>query len=94
MSNPRLRINLAKITHNARRTVDIARGHGVEVMGVIKGVAGNPQVAEAMLAGGIQSLGDSRLDNIARLRSAGILAPVTLLRSPGPSDVPCTRFTA
>jgi predicted amino acid racemase len=90
MSNPRLRINLAKITHNARRTVDIARGHGVEVMGVIKGVAGNPQVAEAMLAGGIQSLGDSRLDNIARLRSAGILAPVTLLRSPGPSDVPRT----
>jgi predicted amino acid racemase len=87
MSNPRLRIDLAKITHNARRTVEIARGHGVEVMGATKGAAGVPEVAKAMLAGGIENLGDSRLDNIARLRAAGIQAPVTLLRSPGPSDV-------
>jgi predicted amino acid racemase len=87
MSNPRLRIDLAKITDNARRTVKIARGHGVEVMGVTKGAAGVPEVAKAMLAGGIRSLADSRLDNIARLRAAGIQASVTLLRSPGPSDV-------
>lgn len=87
MSNPRLRIDLAKITHNARRTVEIARGHGVEVMGVTKGAAGIPEVATAMLAGGVESLADSRLDNIARLRAAGIQAPVTLLRAPGPSDV-------
>ena len=87
MSNPRLRIDLARITHNARKTVDMARSHGVEVTGVTKGVAGNAEVARAMLAGGIQTLADSRLDNIARLRSAGIEAPVMLLRSPGPSDV-------
>lgn len=87
MSNARLRIDLAKITHNARRTVEIARGHGVEVMGVTKGAAGAPEVAAAMLAGGIASLSDSRLDQIARLRAAGIQAPITLLRSPGPSDV-------
>jgi predicted amino acid racemase len=87
MSNPRLRIDLAKITHNARKTVEIARGHGVDVMGVTKGAAGIPEVAKAMLAGGIETLADSRLDNIARLRAAGIQAPVTLLRSPGPSDV-------
>jgi predicted amino acid racemase len=90
MSNPRLRIDLPKITHNARRAVEIARGHGVEVMGVTKGAAGVPEVAKAMLAGGIESLADSRLDNIARLRAAGIQAPVTLLRSPGPSDIPRT----
>jgi len=87
MSNPRLRIDLARITHNARKTVDMARSRGVEVTGVTKGVAGNAEVARAMLAGGIQTLADSRLDNIARLRSAGIEAPVMLLRSPGPSDV-------
>jgi ornithine racemase len=44
-------------------------------------------VAKAMLAGGIESLADSRLDNIARLRADGVPAPITLLRSPGPSDV-------
>ncbi len=87
MSNPRLRIDLQKITHNARLALEIGRAHGVEIMGVTKGVAGMPAVARAMLAGGIGSLADSRLDNIARLRVDGIQAPITLLRSPGPSDV-------
>jgi predicted amino acid racemase len=87
MSNPRLRIDLGKITHNARRALEIGRAHGFEVMGVTKGAAGTPKVAKAMLAGGIESLADSRLDNIARLRADGIQAPITLLRSPGPSDV-------
>ncbi len=87
MSNPRLRIDLEKITHNARRALEIGRAQGVEVMGVTKGAAGIPKVAKAMLAGGIESLADSRLDNIARLRAAGISTPITLLRSPGPSDV-------
>lgn len=86
MSNPRLRIDLAKITYNARKTVEICRAHGVDVLGVTKGAAGMPEVARAMLAGGIKSLADSRLDNIARLRAAGIQVPITLLRSPGPRD--------
>lgn len=87
MSNPRLLIDLEKITHNARRAREIGRAHGVEIMGVTKGVAGMPAVARAMLAGGIESLADSRLDNIARLRADGIQVPITLLRSPGPSDI-------
>jgi predicted amino acid racemase len=87
MSNPRLRIDLAKITHNACKVVEISRGHGIEVTGVTKGAAGLPEVAKAMLAGGIERLADSRLDNIARLRAAGIQVPITLLRSPGPRDV-------
>jgi predicted amino acid racemase len=87
MSNPRLRIDLEKITHNTRRTLMISRVHGIEVMGVTKGAAGMPEVAKAMLAGGIQALADSRLDNIARMRAAGIQTHMTLLRSPGPGDV-------
>jgi predicted amino acid racemase len=87
MSNPRLRIDLDKITHNARKTVEISRMHGLGVMGVTPGAAGMPEVAKAMLAGGIEVLADSRLDNIARLRAAGIRSPITLIRSPGPSDV-------
>jgi predicted amino acid racemase len=87
MSNPRLRIDLEKIAHNTRRTLEISRLHGIEVMGVTKGAAGMPAVARAMLAGGIKALADSRLDNIARMRAAGIQTHMTLLRSPGPSDV-------
>jgi ornithine racemase len=87
MSNPRLRVDLEKIAHNTRRTLAISRERGFEVMGVTKGAAGLPEVARAMLAGGIERLGDSRLDNIARLRAARIQAHTTLLRSPGPSDI-------
>jgi predicted amino acid racemase len=46
MSNPRLRIDLEKITHNAHQTVEISRMHGLDVMGVTKGVAGMPEVAK------------------------------------------------
>jgi predicted amino acid racemase len=86
MSNPRLRIDLEKIVHNTRRVLAISHEHGFRVMGVTKGAAGLPEVAKAMLAGGIETLGDSRLDNIARLRAAGIRIHTTLLRSPGSSD--------
>lgn len=87
MSSPRLRVDLEKIVHNTRRTIAISRSLGFEVMGVTKGAGGLPEVARAMLAGGVESLGDSRLDNIDRFRKAGIKAPITLLRSPGPSDI-------
>jgi predicted amino acid racemase len=86
MSNARLRIDLEKIIHNTRRVLAISLEHGFGVMGVTKGAAGLPEVAKAMLAGGIETLGDSRLENIARLRAAGIQTHTTLLRSPGPSD--------
>ncbi|MCK7512233.1 MAG: hypothetical protein MZV70_54775 [Desulfobacterales bacterium] len=38
-------------------TLAISRAHGVEVMGVTKGAAGLPEVAKAMLAGGIEEPG-------------------------------------
>lgn len=90
MSKPRLLIDPERIAVNARRVVELARPHGIEVMGVTKGAAGDPVVARAMLAGGISRLGDSRLENIERMRTAGIDAPITLLRSPAPSDLPET----
>jgi len=88
MSSLRLTVDLEKITRNARMTVDMCRPLGLEVVGVTKGVSGHPAVAGAMLAGGIKMLGDSRLDNISRMRDAGVEAPVLLIRSPGPSEVP------
>jgi ornithine racemase len=87
MSKPRLLVDPDRIVINARKVVEIARTHGVEVMGVTKGAGGDPVVAKAMLAGGITRLGDSRLENIQRMRTAGIAAPVTLLRSAAPSDL-------
>jgi len=82
-----LTIHLGKITRNARKAVDICRSFGLDVVGVTKAVWGHPGIARAMLEGGIDVLGDSRLDNISRMREAGIRAPTILLRSPAPSEV-------
>ncbi len=56
--------------------------HGISVTGVTKATCGMPQVARAMLAGGVNAIGESRLENIHRLRAGGILAPIVLLRIP------------
>ncbi|HEY5718372.1 MAG TPA: alanine/ornithine racemase family PLP-dependent enzyme [Motiliproteus sp.] len=84
---PRLEIDLAKIRHNTTQLVQRLGSAGVSVTGVTKGVCGDPAVARAMLQGGVHYLGDSRLENISRLRAAGLGATFVLLRSPQLSRV-------
>ncbi len=80
-------VNLKAITENTRKTIDRCHGFGVEVVGVTKGVSGLPPVAKAMADGGIRTLGDSRLKNIARMREAGMDQPMLLIRSPALIEV-------
>ncbi|MDJ0848028.1 MAG: alanine/ornithine racemase family PLP-dependent enzyme [Myxococcota bacterium] len=82
MGQPHLSIDLDKIEHNARAVVAQCHEHGIDVTGVTKGVCGSPEVARAMLRGGVSSLGESRLENVWRLREAGITAPIMMLRLP------------
>ncbi len=76
-------VDLDKVTANTRRIVEALGGR--EVIGVTKVTCGAPEVARAMLAGGASGLADSRLENAARLREAGITAPIWLLRAPTPA---------
>lgn len=82
LSQATVTIDLAKIAENTRRVVDALGGR--EVIGVTKVTCGSPAVARAMLSGGVSGLADSRLDNLAGLRDAGITAPLWLLRAPVP----------
>lgn len=76
-------VDLDKIAANARTVCDALPG--IEVVGVTKVACGSPEVARAMLAGGVAGLADSRLENIAGLREAGIDVPMWLLRAPTPA---------
>ena len=78
-----LTIDLSKIEDNARMVVEALPG--IDIVGVTKVTCGSPRVARAMLAGGVAALGESRLENAARLRRAGIDAPIWLLRAPTPA---------
>jgi predicted amino acid racemase len=82
MDSPSLTIDLDKIEHNARHIVGSCQGHGIEVTGVTKVACGHPGVARAMLRGGVTGIADSRLENIRRLRGAGIRDSLMLLRIP------------
>ncbi|MGI5854641.1 MAG: alanine racemase, partial [Bacillota bacterium] len=81
-ANPRLEINVAKIASNAAQVVQKASAAGVKVVGVTKVCCGAPEVARAIKQGGVAMLGDSRLENIARMRDAGIPGPYMLIRIP------------
>jgi predicted amino acid racemase len=85
MGLPRIEIDLAKVEHNTRSVASICATTSVEVAAVTKATRGDPQVARAMLRGGAALLADSRVENIRRMKEAGIDAPVLLLRSPQPS---------
>jgi predicted amino acid racemase len=87
MTRPYLTIDLNKIEHNARTIVGLCAQHGIAVTGVTKGVCGHPDVAKAMLRGGVASIGESHLENIRRLRSAGVNTSYMLLRLPPLSEV-------
>ncbi len=87
MTYPYLTIDLDKIEHNARAIVGLCAQHGIEVAGVTKVTCGNPDVAAAMLRGGVTAIADSRLENIQRLRDAGIDTRYMLLRLPPLSGV-------
>ena len=87
LASPYLTIDLDKIEHNTQAVVSLCQSHGIEVTGVTKGVCGQPEVARAMLRGGISSLADSRMENIHRLQAAGIHTRYMLLRLPPLSGV-------
>ena len=87
VNTPYLTIDLDKIEHNARTIVDLCNKYGIAVTGVTKGVCGHPEIAGAMLRGGVTSIADSRLKNIQRLKNAGIDTDFILLRVPPLSAV-------
>lgn len=87
MPYPTITVNLGKITRNAEVIVNLCKAAGVSVMGVTKACCGDPDVANAICQGGVEWLGDSRMQNIARLRTAGFDIPMCLLRLPMLSEV-------
>ena len=81
MSAPRLEVDLDKLQHNASTLVERLAIRGIAVTGVTKASLGSPEIARALLRGGVGGLGDSRIENIEALRRAGVSASMTLLRS-------------
>lgn len=82
MGAPAVSIDIQAIEENARSVVQLCGDNGIAVTGVTKVTCGMPQVARALIRGGVESIGESRMENIHRLRAGGLNRPVMLLRIP------------
>jgi predicted amino acid racemase len=87
MRAPYIEIDLAKIYDNARQVKEIWNRAGIEVMGITKVDLGEPHIAQTLVDAGITLLGDSRMDDIVRMKKAGIEATFCLIRTPFLSDI-------
>ena len=87
MTGLRLEVDLLKIGDNARLIAERAGVRDISITAVTKALLGWPELARVLCGAGVRALGDSRVENIERMRAAGIEAPMVLLRSPMPSQI-------
>jgi len=85
MPYPKLEINIRKLEYNARIEVETLKKYGITVMGVNKVFNGCLETAAAIIRGGINTVAESRIDNLKKLRY--LPCKKCLLRSPGFSEV-------
>lgn len=79
---PRIKIDIEKIAGNAARVLEQCARKGIQVTPVTKGVCGSVEVARMLADFDIHSIGDSHIQNIAKMRQAGIDKKFMLLRAP------------
>jgi len=83
MCFPRIKIDTAKISHNARLLNDRCAARGISVVGVTKCILAHKSITPLLTDAGIEMLADSRLDNIRRLfKLKGDPSKIMMLRSP------------
>ncbi len=80
---PQLIVDVAKIRENAETLVQHGRSQGISIVGVTKGFAAIPAIAQALVDSGVEALADSRIENLERLGAMPL--PKLLLRLPSPS---------
>ena len=85
--NPRLDIYLDKIRNNSENIKTLCSKHGIKVVGITKGCCAITEVGQAMIDGGINIIGDSRIENLKGLKKAKLKAETMLIRIPMLSEV-------
>lgn len=83
---PRIEISRSKLKYNSKFINDLFSQKKVSIMGVTKCFGAIPEVAQALVDGGIDMLADSRISNLKKLN--GISVKKVLLRLPMHYEVP------
>ncbi len=84
---PVLEIDLGKLEHNLREIMARCAASGIQVAGVVKGFTAWPEMARVYERCGCPYLASSRIEQLKKLREAGIRTPLMLLRVPMLSEL-------
>lgn len=84
---PRLLCDLPLLRRNVEEVTRRCHKAGIRVAGVVKGVNAQMPMAEQFARGGCDQLASSRLDQIERVRRAGLGLPTLLIRVPMMSEL-------
>ncbi|NLB72104.1 MAG: alanine/ornithine racemase family PLP-dependent enzyme [Chloroflexi bacterium] len=79
---PRLEIYPDRIEENAREVIGMVHAHGAQVACVSKVLRAHPAVLQAFINAGADMIGDSRIQNLARVKEHHPGIPTLLLRLP------------
>ena len=79
---PRLEIYPDRIEENARAVISMVHAHGAQVACVSKVLRAHPAVLQAFVNAGADMIGDSRIQNLARVKENQPGIPTLLLRLP------------
>ncbi len=82
MEYPVLDVHIDKIKENAVKMKQMCKEKGIKLTAVVKGFAGNLEVFKAYQQAGIDSIADSRLQNIIKYRNASFEGEAVMLRIP------------
>jgi len=82
---PRIEIDIKQIRHNTQSLVEQCKKHHIRIAAVTKVFCAIPEIAKALVDGGVEILADSRIENIKKLKEFNI--PKLLLRLPMISQV-------
>ncbi|TCO79045.1 ornithine racemase Orr [Marinisporobacter balticus] len=82
---PRIEVDSNKLRHNTEIIVGLCKKNNIQSAAVTKVFCGIPEIAEAIVQGGVNMLADSRIDNLKKL--AHLKIPKLLLRLPMQSRI-------
>lgn len=80
MSYPKIKIDLDKIKNNINIILKKAQENNIDIMGVTKGFACEPEIVKVFLENGIKMVGDSRIINLKKIQNLDLIK--VLIRIP------------
>ncbi len=84
---PRIITNLSHIKYNAAVLYSFLKSKGITIFAVTKGTTSHPEIIRAIFSSGISYIGDSRIQNIKKIRPLFLHLQYVLLRLPMLSEI-------